>query len=350
MRSRRASQARHLAGMIAVLGLLCSFQAAPASASRQGVAPDACVEKGTIRAAQLPARVSSKTCDLVGRYVESGTVRLQVPLPGEGVGAAAVGRSGESELVIITDPNGDVLINEGGEEASALVMTTPPMEPCDRYGVDGCLAPCADDNFNTYSMNPKVKAKQPWFFKASSTPASMTAAESLTAIKAGTRNIVTGNNDCQLPDPLSQTAPYKGATTRGTGISVAGTGSSRTNMCGRANGVNVVDFGSLAGELGLTCWRIRMNTIDFRYYIVEADIRLMKSAPWTLSPNDPACSNRFDLQGLVTHERGHAFGLDHADSGRDAHSHQTMYVAPYPCSSYWRTLGLGDHSGLAFLY
>lgn len=334
-----------------VFGLVLSAQALPASAARERAAFDPCAGSGTIMASRLPARVSERRCDLVGRYVRSGVVRLQVPPPGESVGAAAVGTVGESELVLTTEDDGDVLVNDGGEQTGSAPAATSE-EPCDKYVLSGCLPPCADGNFNTYtaSGNPRVKVKQPWFFKASSTPGTLTRTQALTHIKSGTQNVVNGNNDCLLPDPVSQTAPYKGKTSVGTGISVVGSGSSRAHSCGSSNGKNVVDFGALISPtLGLACWRSTSTDQGATWYIVEADIRLLKSAAWTVNPDRLACSNKVDVQGVVTHERGHAFGLAHADSD-DVHSNQTMYPSVFPCSSYGRTLGLGDHAGLDFLY
>lgn len=350
MKISRPRRVRSAATIVAILGLILSLQVLPAKASRARVDLDVCGGRGVISAARLPSRVSPRACELIGRYVQSGTVKLQVPPPGESVGAAAVSIAGESELVITTESDGDVLI-DGGESETGSSVAALSTEPCDVHGIVGCLAPCSDGNYNTYSGNPRVKVKQPWFFKAASTPGTLTRKQALTHIKKGTQNVVNGNNDCALPDPVGKTSPYKGKTSKGTRISIAGSGPTRHHDCGPSDSKNVVDFGALISPtLGLACWRSQSTTgPSGPWFIVEADIRLLKSAPWALNPDDPACTTGVDLQGVMTHERGHAFGLAHADAPV-AHTQQTMYPSTFPCTSYARTLGLGDHSALAFLY
>ncbi|MDQ4145950.1 MAG: M10 family metallopeptidase domain-containing protein [Actinomycetota bacterium] len=333
----------------AALSCLVLAQALPAGASRERAAPPFCGDSGVISADRLPATVAASTCDLVGRTIEAGSVRLRVPPPGNAVGAAAISESGEAELTITTLWNGDVVLGDG-EAVAAPMLAGAAEDPCDARGISGCLAPCEDENFHTYAAyaSPKVKERQPWFFKARSTPSSLTRTQALTHIKLGTRNVVTGYNDCGLPDPVTQTAPYKGTTRTGTGITVVGTGDEKTMRCGSSDAKNVVDFGPLLST-GLACWRAMARDINGPWFITEADIRLEKGAPWILNADDPTCFNKVDLQGVMTHERGHAFGLDHSDSVV-AHTSQTMFPVIYPCSTYSRTLGRGDHMGLDSLY
>ena len=337
----------------AVGGLLSALQAVPAGASGRQEAGPSCPAAGAIAAERVDGRVWDDRCELVGRRVEVGTVRLRVPLPGNTVGAAAVGLGPETELVVTTFPDGDVAVQTGDspEGTYASESSVAPEEPCDKYGVSGCLPPCADTNFHTYRfdglVDPKVRISQPWFFKASTTPPSLTRRQAVAHLKQGSQNVVTGANDCGLPDPVSQTAPYKGTTSKGTGISVDTSGAQPRNVCGQADGANVVDFGPLASA-GLACWRA-ISTDGSQWFISEADIRLKKKVRWTATPDEASCYNRTDIQGVMTHERGHTFGLSHADYTSE-HVQQTMFPVIYPCTSYARTLGLGDHSGLDLLY
>ena len=59
------------------------------------------------------------------------------------------------------------------------------------------------------------------------------------------------------------------------------------------------------------------------------------------------CTDRWDFEGAVTHEMGHAYGLGHTGSG---HANLTMQHALRPCSTYARTLGLGDWLGMKKMY
>jgi hypothetical protein len=229
---------------------------------------------------------------------------------------------------------------------SAPALATTPA-PCDEQAIAGCLDPCQDNNFNLNGVQAKVKRKQPWFFKASTTPAGMTTAQALADLKAGTKNVVNTTNDCGLSDVVPKTAPYKGTTTKGTGISVVG----GTEFCGNKNGTNSVDYGPLGtNTLGLACSQYTsFSGPAGPWFIVEADIRLKKSAPWSLAPDDSGCAGQYDMQGVMTHERAHAFGLSHT-AGTAAHVPQTMFPSSYPCNSYARTLGKGDRAGLNNLY
>ena len=49
----------------------------------------------------------------------------------------------------------------------------------------------------------------------------------------------------------------------------------------------------------------------------------------------------------MTHEMGHVYGLGHTGSG---HANLTMQHVLRPCSTYARTLGLGDWLGLKKMY
>ncbi len=351
MASPRATSMRRSAAVAGVLfALLSTLQVLPAGAARERRGLDVCRGSGSIRAARLPSRVSHETCDLVGRDIRSGSLRVEVPSPGEGVAAAALRTDGERELTVVTELDGDVLIDDGSSapattSTTGATLTTAPA-PCDERGIVGCLDPCQDDNFHVNGLNARVKEKQPWFFKASSTPSTMTRAQALTEIKAGTKNILNVKNDCSLGDVVSQTAPYKGVTAQGTGITVVG----GAEDCASANGKSVVDFGALGAQtLGLACSHYSARRLAGPWFIVESDIRLKKTTPWTLVPDDPACTGQYDLLGVMTHERGHAFGLGHADNAIE-HVPQTMFPAVFDCNGYARTLGKGDRAGLAFLY
>ena len=58
--------------------------------------------------------------------------------------------------------------------------------------------------------------------------------------------------------------------------------------------------------------------------------------------------SRYDVEGVMTHERGHTFGLGHVPEA--SHAKLTMSERIRSCQSSERTLGLGDVRGLEKKY
>jgi hypothetical protein len=117
-----------------------------------------------------------------------------------------------------------------------------------------------------------------------------------------------------------------------------------SGYCKSPNGKSVLDFGPLPVAGRACAWYIIQ---DGRDSVAEADIRLKRRERWTLKPDAARCSNRLDLQGVATHELGHAFGLAHVT---DAHKNLTMTERLALCMSNARTLGKGDVRGLKGIY
>lgn len=61
-----------------------------------------------------------------------------------------------------------------------------------------------------------------------------------------------------------------------------------------------------------------------------------------------SCQHAFDLESVMTHEWGHAFGLWDLDEGE--HGNLTMSEVIHPCSTSPRSLGYGDWLGMYSLY
>jgi Matrixin len=167
-----------------------------------------------------------------------------------------------------------------------------------------------------------------WYFDEGSTPPGYDPAEVLAVIQTGFANVTEARNDCGLPDEVNAQATYMGTTDQ----------SSCTN---ESDGENVVGFDSLHGDLlALTCpW----SYSDGEF--AEVDIVLDNSTDWALSKD---CSFQYYLEAVVTHEVGHAFGLDHV--GQREHSALTMSPRGGMCDASDETLGLGDVLGLEQLY
>jgi hypothetical protein len=176
-----------------------------------------------------------------------------------------------------------------------------------------------------------------WMFNGSSVPDYFGDTGSVRdAVRAAGRAVDDGRNDCGLPPDLGQSQRYTGETRRDADIRPDGS-------CDQRDGRNVISFGPLdGGLLALTClWWAKGRT-------VEADVRISAaSGLFTLDPS-VGCADRWDLQGTVTHEFGHVFGLGHVAYAQ--HGDLTMSDGLPACSARFRALGLGDYLKLRAQY
>ena len=173
-----------------------------------------------------------------------------------------------------------------------------------------------------------------WWFKSSTTPSGLNSSDVELALRRGTLNPTSARNDCGRADRVSASHSFLGRTTTG-GNGIIGV------LCLPSDGRNMVAFGLMpSGVLAGTCNHGSGSRI------VESDVLLNSSMRWYATGT--SCSSRFGLQPVMTHERGHTFGLGHVDEGR--HPTLTMSEAVAPCDGSASTLGLGDMLGLEALY
>jgi hypothetical protein len=175
-----------------------------------------------------------------------------------------------------------------------------------------------------------------WWFSYRTTPAGLRRRAVQRALRLAAGNITGSRNNCGLADRVSATQSFRGRTTALPDVTASST-------CGRPDGKNEVGFGTLAGtDLGLTCYWTRNGRT------VEADIKLNK-ADYAFYAKKPAnCAKAWSIQGVATHEFGHAFGLNHVSEVMDGAL--TMSPLILPCQNSESTLGLGDVRGLRSLY
>jgi hypothetical protein len=154
-------------------------------------------------------------------------------------------------------------------------------------------------------------------------------------IRAANDNMRKGRDSCGKPRITAPASHYLGRTTKKPNISASGP------TCGAGNGLNVVAFADLPGNLlGWTCyWYIGKH-------MVGTDM-LIDNGPSLATKLPDSCTNLWDFEGTVTHEWGHAYGLGHTGDG---HGNLTMQHLLRPCSPYARTLGLGDWLGMKKMY
>jgi hypothetical protein len=202
-------------------------------------------------------------------------------------------------------------------------------------GAASSPAPCNDSAYNFLGPGAHWQSTLEWRFRQSSVPSNLNAGTVLDKIKKSFRNVVNSRNDCGMADRVSATQSYLGTTGLRPGIS-------RSGNCTGTDGHNVVGFAPLdGGYSGYTCiWWIGDE-------IVETDMRLDTNTAWAMTVN--SCSAELMLEALVTHEVGHAYGLDHV--GENNHGRLTMSVfIDALCGNQEATLGRGDVLGLRALY
>ena len=279
----------------------------------------------------------------VWHKVQSGTLRrLAISTGGGGFalyrgtslsGLKQVACSNSTWKEIVTNVSGPFYVQQWvkpGVESTSLSVYSGEAYP-------EMPAPCSKEESQSYSVLWGVDGRKPlnWRFNSANVPASL-GSSALPLIKQGIGIVTASKNDCGLADHVSAQQSYLGATTRPAGL------------CGTAppDGLNVVDFGTLDyNTLGIAC-SMDESTDGVNWYIAETDIRLSKQTAWTLKPDAPGCWGKYDLVGVVAHEAGHAFALDHPYG----QGNQTMSAVSMDCTTAYRTLGRGDVLGLRSLY
>lgn len=268
-----------------------------------------------------------------GELVELDTMAAIAPPPGTSVWSETLFDDGTTQQFMLhTTLAGEVVFEELTENrpAHATDLTSAPR------ATEAALNPCADDAyvFNGWHWETKLR----WYFHAGSTPSELTADAAESAIKAATSNITSSTNSCGMADEVGASHEYLGRKSKVANISTGGN-------CLSSDGYNMVSFGDLPqGVLATACVWFSNGVAK------EGDVQLNKQDfTWTTNPGSAACSKRWSVKAVMTHERGHTFGLDHV--GESTHGNLTMSPSINgPCQDSESTLGEGDVQGLRALY
>jgi hypothetical protein len=322
--------------------LLPTVVALVAAAVLVGVAPaaspaDGCPTvdpSGTVPAATLESPVPARACALAGKVVGLGPLAVRVPArDGEAVTAAGSARTGHPTTLTVERRNGTVRARIWRPDGAPAAR--PPVSRMGRAVTETTSVRCGDGAGAWLGMRWQSTFR--WTMRAGGMPAYLGAFEPVRdAVRAAATAVDQGRNSCGLTADLALSQRYTGETTRDAGINADGT-------CGDRDERNVVAFGRLdGGLLALTClWWSRGRT-------VESDVRI-SDVPglFTLDPV-AGCSGSWDLQGTLTHEFGHVFGLGHVSYAE--HGELTMSDGLAACSTGFRSLGLGDYQTLRGQY
>lgn len=332
-------------GRIVFISLLLMLPAlAPVVSS--AVPADPCgARPRRIEAATAGSVLRPHGCSLQGVVVVDQGVGVTIPGPGRGVIATASALDGSDPwLEVRTRLDGSVQITRGQdltESRAAAPVTRGNVsqgpDPC-----TNCTTACRDSSFvlGGYIIDTSAGPYE-WFFNRSTTPngGRLSPDKAEAAFKQAESILENSKNNCKMADQVDFDGSYEGDTT-----STATMNSSGVCLL-PTDGISVVDFGSV-GFPALTC---AYTTVGAGHdLVIDADVRLQKTASWTTDPKGTACFIDYDLVGIASHEFGHRVGLAHVSV---AHGNQSMSLFGLPnCSKAYRTWGKGDVKGLRALY
>ncbi len=324
------ARVRFLAALVVGAAVISGSQPA-AGAPSADAPPDLCATTGPIPAARLASGVRSADCSLVGRVVVSGAAAVVVPPDGIGVGAdgLAAGTGSDGPSLQVQNVGGVVRAVEGAPDSGAGQPASPRLAARE-------AGPCAAKGYALESGGHPWGGPLKWRYQRGSTPKRLGKYTSFVQIRAGITNMATGRDSCGLKGHPKASASYLGRTSTRPHIRA---GKQRVT-CGAFDRTNVVGWGTLpSGLIGWTCYWWGAGGA-----MIGADMRI-SPAPRVVLAFPQRCSAKYDLQSIATHEWGHAFGLGHV-----ANSSLTMHHFLPPCSTAFRTLGLGDFKGMKRLY
>jgi hypothetical protein len=292
-----------------------------------------------IPAAELPERVDLDHCPIGGSVIRDHGVGTVLPEPGEAIYVEAMMTDGAQELEVARFGDGTVELEHVGDE-SVEAQDEPEI------GVAGSSqGECSDNAFTHNSWwvhleDPRFPRLR-WYYNPKTTPDELSSSGAVSAIRRGTANITETQSNCRRGDRVPEAMSYEGTTSANAQIG------SRGNCSGN-DGMTVVSFGRLSkGMLAATC---TVYVKDRPYDRVKwSDIMINKAHHrWTNNPGARSCRSKYDLESMITHERGHTFGLGHVSES--SHPKLTMSTGMFACQSSERTLGLGDWLGLKRKY
>jgi len=309
---------------------------APTSQPNPEIYEDCRPDKGAIPAPDLPGTVNVENCPVGERVITDNGVGTVLPAPGESIYVDALTAAGPQELEVTRYLDGTLKLEHVGDESDG-TQDEPEIS-----AAASSPGECSDRTYN--DADRRVESTLPWYFNRRTTPQELTQKAAIRALKSGGANITQTRSNCRhLGDRVPERLSYQGKTPSHAQIDAS-------RHCVGNDGKTVVSFGSLpSGTLAVTC--IISAVKQGEYNLVRtSDTKFNKTHfNWTTRPTSRSCRGRYDLEGVMTHERGHTFGLDHVLES--SHGKLTMSGGINgPCQSSERSLGRGDVLGLDHKY
>lgn len=314
--------------LLGVIAAAVAFAVAPAPAAQAAQSCPAAVAKQTKITAKTAHGLDVSACGPAKAVVVEG-LEVAVPAPGMGLAASAVSADGTETAVTVTTDRAGIVT----------VTTENHAETATRSGAaTTAVTRCSDTSYKTYGMKWSSTPKW-WVNSVERVPSNISRAAWETIAGQGLRTWKRASNSCSLTRTTSLPGTYAVGSTRDGNVSSVG--------CTTPDSYSTVDFGGLGDTyLGLTCTSYLVQTGTDR--IVAADIRIDNSSRAWVTSATGCTGARYDLASTVTHEFGHAIGLDHA--AERGGSDLTMSPSVTACNVSSRLLGLGDLRGLLALY
>ena len=281
-----------------------------------------------IPAADLAGGVAETPCSLVGVPVVS-PAGMQVYVPTAGTVTNETLLTTGEDLLSVTNTGNEVSATVADDENLPGAGQTEPTGP------DGRPLACSEPAYNISS--PDAVSPR-WYYNSSTQSRSgLSGPNPLTQIRDAITNQNTGYNDCGYTSQPDISSQYEGDTSKYANINANADCTSSF-----PDGQDTVSWGPFNNPniLATTC-----TATEGTGYIQESDIYIGSNVDivGTLPAN---CTSNYDLQSVMTHEWGHAYGMEHETSG----AYETMYPNSYLCATFARTLGEGDFNGMIKLY
>lgn len=326
--------------VLATVLALCALPTASwASSSDPSGEPSACSAPGRLTLAEI-ASSRVVVCDGTSASVEIAAGRVfDVPDIGVAVVFSAVVAEGSpsvSDVIVAHGADGRVAVEVGPGDHDGK-HTYGPNEVLASFETSqnastsqvSALTSSSKCDLNTYSINTyRWPGTYQWRFRA-------TAFGGQAAMSAGIQAMANGTGGCGVNVQNGATASYLGTTSTQSTVG-------SNNICLVTDSVNVVDSGPLpSGTLAGSC--VYKTPSDILY----ADVKFNTIYSWYTGTSLTLCTGaKYDVQGIMTHEAGHVFGLNHVAQT----SGQVMKPTSSTCETSQRALGTGDLAGMKALY
>jgi hypothetical protein len=277
-----------------------------------------------------------------GDLIQDYNAAIVVPEEGLAVVAFVTTEIGHETLTVGTEEDGDVYTyDEGDEDADSQGedegdgQSPPPLARAQSGDVDFQTSECSD---GAYGLAGFKANSFRWGYRTLTTPGGLDPTGTSNQLKSAKNNITNETNSCGRSDTVSATNTFDTTVNYSGYPEISGSGA-----CNTLDAYNEVGF----GDAGSCCPAITCLVISGGMVVTADTVMNKVEFGWTLNPGG-ACSGKWDVQGVHTHEAAHIYGLN------DLANHPNLIMGQQVnngvCSTAQRTLGYGDMLGLEALY